>query len=87
MGHRNTLPLMMLLASFPAAVSAQPNCKAMPAGPERTDCYIGLSRIYQGQSDTAAAKARTQSDAARYQQVTGSAAPKHKPRRCCAAAK
>jgi hypothetical protein len=73
------LTVAMLLASVPTVASAQPDCKAIPAGPERTDCYIGLSRIYQGQSDIAAARAHTQSDTARYRKVTGSAADK--PRR------
>ena len=76
--------LAILLASFPGVVSAQVDCNAVPAGPARTDCYIGQSRIYQGQSDVAAGKARVQSDAARYQQVTGtrsrSKAPKHRPK-------
>ena len=60
-----------LLAGFPGIVNAQVNCNAIPAGPARTDCYIGQSRIYQGQSDIAAGKARVQTDAARYEQVTG----------------
>jgi hypothetical protein len=55
--------------------SAEENCQAMPAGSARTDCYIGLGRIYRGQSDVAAGKARVQSDAARYQQVTGTRSP------------
>jgi hypothetical protein len=77
--------IAVLLASFPDVASAQKNCQAVPAGPARTDCYIGLSRIYRGQSDVAAGKARVQSDAARYQQVTGirsrSKAPKHRRKR------
>ena len=71
--------IAMVLASFPNIASAQ-NCEAIPAGPARTDCYIGLSRIYQGQSDVAAGNARVQSSAARYRQVTGTDHPKHKPR-------
>jgi hypothetical protein len=50
---------------------AQVNCDAIPAGPARTDCYIGLSRVYQGQSDVAAGKARVKSDTARLQKLTG----------------
>jgi hypothetical protein len=61
----------ILLASFPGAASARVDCDGVPAGPARTDCYIGLSRVYRGQSDIAAGKARVQSDAARLQQVTG----------------
>jgi hypothetical protein len=58
-------------ARFPDVATAQENCQAVPAGPARTDCYIGLSRGYRGQSDVAAGNARVQSDAARFQQVTG----------------
>ncbi|SRR6266480_2534042 len=71
MKHWTASVVAILLASFPFAVSAQVDCAAIPAGPARTDCYIGQSRIYQGQSDVAAGKARVQTDAARYQQVTG----------------
>jgi len=59
------------LASFPGVVSAQVDCAAVPAGPARTDCYVGLSRVFRGQSDVGASSARVQSDAARQQQVTG----------------
>ena len=61
----------ILLASFPGVASARVDCDGVPAGPARTDCYIGLSRVYRGQSDIAAGKARVQSDAPRLQQVTG----------------
>jgi hypothetical protein len=40
--------LAILLASFPGVVSAQVDCNAVPAGPARTDYYIGLSRVYRG---------------------------------------
>ena len=86
MSLRKMLPLIIMFAGLPAVVRAQADCKALTAGPERTDCYIGLSRTYQGQSDIAAAKARVRSDAARNQQITGSAVP-NKRRRCCATAK
>jgi len=69
-----------LLASLPNVAKAQ-NCEAVPAGPARTDCYIGLSRIYQGQSDIAAGKARVQSSSARYRQIAGTDRSKHKRRR------
>ena len=46
------------LASIPSLVNAQADCNAVPAGPARTDCYLGLSQIYRAQSDLAAAKAR-----------------------------
>jgi hypothetical protein len=78
----DAIVIAVLLASFPDVASAQESCQAVPAGPARTDCYIGLSRVYRGQSDVAAGKAHVQSDAARYQQVTGirkrSKAPKHR---------
>jgi hypothetical protein len=61
----------ILLASFPGVVNAQVDCNAVPAGPARTDCYLGLSQFYRAQSDVAAGKARLQSDAARYREVTG----------------
>jgi hypothetical protein len=77
--------IAILLASFPGVVSAQVDCNAVPAGPARTGCYIGLARVYQGKSDVAAGNARVQSDAARLQQVTGtrsrSKASKHRRNR------
>jgi hypothetical protein len=63
--------LAILLASFPGIVRAQVDCDAIPAGPARTDCYIGLGRVYHGQSDVAAGNARVKSDAAGLQQATG----------------
>jgi hypothetical protein len=70
----------ILLASFPNVAWAH-SCEAVPAGPARTDCYLGLSQFYRAQSDLAAAKARVQSDAAWYRAITGTAPPKHKPHR------
>jgi hypothetical protein len=35
--------LAILLASFPSVVNAQVNCEAIPHGPARTDCYLGLT--------------------------------------------
>jgi hypothetical protein len=82
MKHWTASVLAILLAGFSSEVAAQVDCNAIPAGPARTDCYIGLSRIYQGQSDVAAGNARVQADAARLQQVTGtgsrSKASKHR---------
>lgn len=66
-----TIVVAVWLARFPDLASAQQNCEAMAAGPARTDCYIALSRYHGAQSDLAAGKARVQSDAARYRQVTG----------------
>jgi hypothetical protein len=71
----------ILLASFPGVVSAQVNCAAIPWGPTRTDCYLGLSQFYRAQSDLAAARARVQSDAAWYRAITGTDPPKHRPHR------
>jgi hypothetical protein len=66
------------LATCPGIASAGTNCDAMPKGPERTDCYLALSRSYQAQSDLAAAKARAQSDAAWYRAITGEDPPQPK---------
>jgi hypothetical protein len=79
MTHWNAGVVAILLAGFPGAVSAQVDCDTMPPGPTRTDCYVGLSRLSRGQSDVAAGRARVQSDAARYRQITGTARPKQKP--------
>jgi hypothetical protein len=59
---RHWTQLALLLASFPCVANAQVNCDAIPHGPSRTDCYLGLSQFYRGQSDLAAARARAQSD-------------------------
>jgi hypothetical protein len=71
----------ILLVSLPDVSSAQVKCEAVPAGPARTDCYLGLNSLYQEQSNLAAGKARVQSDAARYRQVTGTSRPKQKHHR------
>ena len=81
MTHWTTSVIAILLSSFAGIASAQANCEAIPHGPARTDCYLGLSQFYRGQSDLAAAKARTQSDAAWYRAITGTDLPKHKPHR------
>ena len=81
MTHRTARLVAILLASFPGVASAQVNCKAIPHGPARTDCYLGLSQFYRGQSDLAAARARVQSDAAWYRAVTGTEPPKYKAHR------
>ena len=71
----------ILLAVFPVVASAQVNCEAIPHGPARTDCYLGLSQFYRGQSNLAAARAHAQSEAAWYRAITGADPPKPKPRR------
>jgi hypothetical protein len=48
------------------------NCGAIPAGPARTDCYIGLSRVNEQKSEIAVSTARQQTNSATYQQLTGS---------------
>ena len=64
--------LLALVASLPGVATAQVNCETIPAGPARTDCYIGLSRINQQKSEIAASTARHQTDSATYRQLTGS---------------
>jgi hypothetical protein len=76
-----TSAVASLLAAFPGIASAQVNCEAIPKGPARTDCYLGASQFYRGQSDLAAAKAREQADAAWYRAITGTDPPKRKPHR------
>lgn len=73
--------IAILLASVPSVASAQANCEAMPRGPARTDCYLSLSEFYRRQSESAAAKALAQSDAAWYRAITGTDPPKHRHRR------
>jgi hypothetical protein len=72
MYHWTTMVVASSLASLTGMASAQIDCGALPPGPKRTDCFIGLSRIHQGQSNIAAGKARVQTDAARYRGTTGS---------------
>jgi hypothetical protein len=64
--------LVALVASSLGVAKAQVDCGTIPAGPARTDCYIGLSRINQQKSDIAASTARQQTDSATYRQLTGS---------------
>jgi hypothetical protein len=45
MTHWTASVVAMSLASFPVVASAQPNCEAIPRGPERTDCYLALSQF------------------------------------------
>ena len=78
MRHWSGMLIAIGMTSFANAANAQ-DCEAIQAGPARTDCYIGLSRISQGKSNVAVGTARMQSDAARYQQVTGNAPRKRRP--------
>jgi hypothetical protein len=52
-------------------VTAQLNCASLPAGPDRTDCYIALSRINRQELDIAASAASRSKHIARYHKVTG----------------
>jgi hypothetical protein len=70
----------MLVAGWSGVAMAQVNCETIRAGPERTDCYIGVSRINREKSAIAAGGARQQSDIAIYRSVT-STYPKKKMRR------
>ena len=62
--------LTIFLGSHSLA-AAQGNCKAIPAGPDRTDCYIVQSRVNRQKSELAATIARQQADEATYQRITG----------------
>ena len=74
-------------AGSPNIAAAQVDCEIFPAGPARTDCYIGLSRIGRQKSNIAATVARQQADAAKVGALTGTS-PKQiakKKRRATAA--
>jgi hypothetical protein len=81
MKPRTASLVAVLLVASPAVADAQPNCEAIPRGPARTDCYLGLSQFYRAQSDLAADRALAQSDAAWYRAITGTDPPKPKPHR------
>jgi hypothetical protein len=67
---------VLLIPGWPDSATAQVNCETIPAGPDRTDCYIGLSRINREKAAIAAGAARQQSDIAIYRSVTGTSANK-----------
>jgi hypothetical protein len=81
MKHWTASVVAILLTAFTSIASAQVNCEAIPKGPARTDCYLGASQFYRGQSDLAAAKARAQADAAWYRAVTGTDNARYKRHR------
>ena len=61
-----------LLAASPLGLAmAQANCETFPAGPARTDCYIGLTRINRQESEISAGVAEQQAETAVYRKVTG----------------
>jgi hypothetical protein len=66
-----TALLLAVAAGSPDVAMAQVNCETIPPGPARTDCYIGLSRIYRQKSEIAAGVARQKSDTAIFRNVTG----------------
>ena len=43
MKHWTLIVVAISLASFPGVVGAQVDCNAVPAGPARSDCYLGLT--------------------------------------------
>jgi hypothetical protein len=57
-------------------VTAQINCETIPAGPDRTDCYIGLGRINREKAAIAAGVARQQGNVAIYRTITGTSTNK-----------
>jgi len=66
----------LLVAGWPGSVTAQINCETIPAGPDQTDCYIGLGRINREKAAIAAGVARQQSDVAIYRSITGTSTNK-----------
>ena len=67
---------VLLIAGWPDSGTAQVNCEAIPAGPDRTDCYIGLGRFNRERAAIAAGVARQQGDIAIYRSITGTSANK-----------
>jgi hypothetical protein len=63
--------MLIAVTGWSGATKAQVNCEAIPPGPARTDCYIGLSRIGRQNSEIAASVAQQQTDRAIYRSVTG----------------
>ena len=61
----------LLAAGSLGLAVAQSNCETLPAGPARTDCYIGLSRINRQESEISAGVAEQQAETAVYRKVTG----------------
>jgi hypothetical protein len=68
--------MLIAVAGWSGAATAQVNCETIPPGPARTDCYIGLSRIARQNSEIAASVAQQQTDRAIYRSVTGSSRKK-----------
>jgi hypothetical protein len=75
---RRSSILLVLLSSglvVPLAAVGQGDCEAMPAGRNRTDCFIGRARILNQRSNIARDKARLQSNRAHLQATTGASGP------------
>ena len=60
----------LFAASLLGFAMAQVNCETLPAGPARTDCYIGLSRINRQKSEISGGVAQQQAETAIYRSVT-----------------
>jgi hypothetical protein len=67
-----------VLAAWPHVALAQPptsaaqrHCDSLPAGPDRTDCFIALSWISRQQYQIAAGAAQLTRDKAKLHRVTG----------------
>jgi hypothetical protein len=74
----------LLAAGSLGLAMAQVNCETFPAGPARTDCYIGLSRINRQKAAISAGVAQQQAETASYRKVTGKL-PNKKRRRAVSA--
>jgi hypothetical protein len=70
----------LLAAGSLGLAVAQLNCETFPAGPARTDCYIGLSRINRQKSEISAGVAQRQAEAAIFRKVTGKRANNNRRR-------
>jgi len=70
----------LLAAGSLGLAVAQVNCETFPAGPVRTDCYIGLSHINRQKSKISTGVARQEAETAIYHKVTGKR-PNKMPRR------
>ena len=69
----------LLAAGSLGLAVAQSNCETLPAGPARTDCSIGLSRLNPQESKISAGVAQQQAETAIYRKVTAKRA--HNKRR------
>jgi hypothetical protein len=70
----------LLVASPLVLTIAQVNCETFPAGPARTDCYIGLSRVDRQKSEIFAGVAQQQAETAIYRKLIGKRSNKKRRR-------